>query len=263
MALGNPTVVYDGVLADSSVPDASVSFNSTVSGTSTADTSGVIIATGFKGIVFKVVYATYRGTFRIQGSYDNSTFVDICPNSSDAVAQSYTWYWQTFHPWAYYRIIADPNGSNAGTATVTARLVSRVDNQSDTKTGFTGPNGFLDTRIASADYTAEIAQIDFVTKGPGFRCLFNVTAKGGGALKFNFWHRDPTTGKIGGQGIGTSPVLLSAAINETNLHTYVVYPPATAVANAVVGDGGHYWALTSTLYDSGTYTFPIVIESLD
>lgn len=262
MAIGNVSLGSKGTLSDQTVPTTAFSFAGTIAGTGAADTSGVITSKGYPGVRFKVVMATYRGTFKIQASFDNTTFFDVFPFNVDAATATTTFYWQCFEGYDYFRIIGDPNGANAGTVTVTGELVGRVENPGQAYTGFCGPHSGVYQFLGTTSITADLPKTYFFTKGPGCKVMVNLTVKGGGVLKFQIYGVDPVNQGFHGAGIAAQ-YLQSAVVNETGQHVYTVSLSVTAASNVSASAGGHFWAIDSSAYDSGTYTFTAQVESLD
>lgn len=259
MALGNPVLTRTGNVVSDQLDNVYGSYNSTVSGTGSADTGGTIDTLGYEGIRFVLAMSTYRGTCNIQASHDETNWYTIRPLSTDAVASSLTFHWQHFGTYRYWRVVADPNGSNTGTMTV--RFVFFKTRPIEQTNGFCGPMAATYQVLASASYTADLPKTLFAVKGPGCKVFINVTAKGGGAMKFNLYSVDPVNNVFGGSTGIIAQLIQSAVVNETGAHIYTVTPNLAAVANSSVQYSGQIFALDTSAYDSGTYTYSVQVEN--
>jgi hypothetical protein len=222
-----------------------------ISGTSTADTSGVIPMQGYAGVQFKVQKVNYRGTFKIQGSHDNSTWETIFQDDTDAAGVTSTMYWQSFDGWNYERIYADPNGSNAGSCTVTGKVISPDNTKVLRYTGYWGPNVQPQELIASAALTTGTTDKYFKTKGRGVQVNINVSARSSGSLVVGLYSVSPTGDK--------ALMVATAAITATGNYPIIVTPDLVAAANSTaVGTGNSWYILCTEGGTSDTFAATVI-----
>lgn len=229
--------------------DATVAFSGAISSTGSVDNSGKINANGYAGIQFKVVKAAYNGTYLIQGSWDGSTWTTIHETSLDGTATTETYYWQCFDGWNYYRIEGDPNGSNAGTATTTAKLVAPDNTGVPHYTGYYGPQVAPQVVLASS-LRATSATAYAYTGGAGIEVDVAATATSSGSLTITVSSVDPS-------GNATARVTSTAITSVTayaGSRTLIVSPTVAAATNVSVNGVGNRWLIncdeggTSTTY---------------
>ena len=219
----------------------------TISGTGSADTSTAILANGYKLAQFKVVKAAYRGTFKIQGSWDNSAWEDLNVTSLDASAVTETYYWQTNQGYPYLRITGDPNGSNAGTVAVTGRLVCFSDKTVENFTGYYGIHEGGQELLASALRTSATSTYCYVT-GKGIQVDFNATATNSGSATISVWSVSPT-------GVATfklASTAVTAVTTTVGNRTLIITPDIVTAANSTAVGSGNRWLIT--VDEGGTST---------
>jgi hypothetical protein len=237
--------------------DALISFSGAVSGTGAED-SIVIDTNGYAGIQFKVVKSAYRGTFKVQGSWDNSSFNTIWEISNDSAAVTETVYWQSFQGYNYYKIVGDPNASNAGTATPTARLVSPENQTTPRYTGYYGIHTTAQEVFASAARTAD-ADTYCYTEGKGIEVFMNATAASSGSVTLEVYSVSPT---------GVSTLIQAAsAITAAGDRIIVVAPnvapvstPAAVSAPFIANSTGQRWKIALQEAASNSLTSSVFVR---
>lgn len=255
--MGSPTVANQGTNVRSA--NQLVTFPGTLSGTGAADISGAINANGFDGVQFKFVKAAYNGTLQVQGSWDNSSWSTIWEASLDGTALTETINWQNFDGWNYYRIVGDPNGSNAGTCTISAKLIWSGDN-SPHYSGYYGIPMEGRELLASAARTASTSAYTYTTS-KGIMVNLNCTAASSGSITLSVSTVSPT-------GVATklqSATVISAAGDRTIIISPNVAPVSTPASSSVpfIQNGtGSRWLVSCDAPDGNSITYSVAVRPI-
>jgi len=228
----------------------------TPSHTPATDTSNKIDSRGYGTTQFRFVETTFWGALSVQGSMDDSTYVDLFKTTTSA-ATTQTIYWQCSEPWSYYKVVTLPSINNTGTvATSGTQLVN-----STGKTGFYGPHKRPLALLANASRSAatiNALEPYFHTDGVGVKVMLKQVSDSSGSLAWILYSVGPD-GVMTKQGVGYTAISTAGTYSITvqpNVAGAGIQPVQTPtnddLYNQVIVGTGNSWYLDLT--ESGTST---------